>query len=191
MMEETAAPLIADEQVITKKQSKTGLIMIVLFLLGFALIYGITKYIAQLDVVDGQSMEPTLHQGQYLFINRLDYRFNQPKYGDVVAIQWGANGIVKRIEGLPSDTIQIKDGALYRNGKQIEEPYIKETMNGKFGPITVPKDSVFVLGDNRNESRDSRSFGPVAMEAIIGRADAVIYPFSQFQAQPFGPITKH
>jgi signal peptidase I len=177
---------ILEKPVVVQKQSKTGLWMILMMILGFALVYVITHFLAQVDEVVGQSMEPTLHQGQYLFVDRMVYRFHEPQFGDIVAIQWGANGVVKRVIGLPGDQIKIENGHVYRNGKQLEEPYIKEPAKDKYGPLTVPKGTVFLLGDNRNESRDSRSFGPVPFGNIIGRADAVIYPFSQFHAQPFG-----
>ncbi|OLD36358.1 MAG: signal peptidase I, partial [Armatimonadetes bacterium 13_1_40CM_3_65_7] len=83
---------------------------------------------------------------------------------------------IKRIIGLPGDVLLIRDGKLYVNERQMSEPYINGTPQGNYGPFTVPEDSVFVMGDNRNNSEDSRAFGPLKKEFIVGQALLIYWP---------------
>ncbi|WP_343798246.1 signal peptidase I [Bacillus carboniphilus] len=86
---------------------------------------------------------------------------------------------VKRVVGMPGDEIEVKDGQLYRNGQPVEESYIKEKMNSDFEAVTVPEDTIFVLGDNRNHSSDSRVIGPVPIENVLGKVVLRFYPFNR------------
>lgn len=182
----TVQSMGSSEPMIKKKESKAGFAWMIMFIIGFAIIFLIEHFVVKIDQVDGYSMVPTLQNNEYVLIDKLIYRLEKPQYGQIVAIQWGSNGIIKRVIGLPGDVIQIKDGSVFRNGHRLIEPYIKSTTKGEFGPITVPPGDVFLLGDNRNESRDSRSFGPVPYADIIGRADAVLWPLRDFAIQPLG-----
>lgn len=118
------------------------------------------------EIVIGHSMEKSLHDGDYLLSNRLAYTMHQqPHYNDIVsfdaAIVTGHDYFIKRVIGLPGDHLQIKSNVLYRNGKVVNEPYIKEPMKTKDIDVKVGKGKIFVMGDNRNNSMDSRDFGPI------------------------------
>lgn len=128
-------------------------------------------------LVNGMSMSATLQSGEVLLVERLDVK--DLARGQVVIFQppiAGYTGIpfVKRVIGLPGDTVSIQDGAVYLNGQRLEEPYVAAgevtaTSSTPFS-VTVPAGSVFVLGDNREDSYDSRSYGPVPVASIVGRA---------------------
>jgi signal peptidase I len=126
----------------------------------------------------GLSMEPQIHSGQYVLINTFAYRFGQPHRGDIVAFRHEANGrvFIKRVIGLPGDRIRIDRGTVSVDGSPLTEPYVRDPDRRSFSAITVPPQAVYVLGDNRANSEDSRVFGTVDDDTIIGRAIAVIWP---------------
>ncbi|MHB0877430.1 MAG: signal peptidase I [Anaerolineae bacterium] len=133
--------------------------------------------------VDGHSMEPTLHDGQYLMVNKLAYRFGEPHRGDIIVFrspQDGDKALIKRVIAVPGDEVQIADGAVFINGAAISEPYLspEATMVGSWGPLTLGEGEYLALGDNRNNSNDSRSFGPVTDSMIIGKAWFSIWPLT-------------
>ncbi len=144
----------------------------------------IITFVAQSFVVEGSSMEETLQHGERLIVNKLVYRFSEPDRGEIVVFTpQGAedNRYIKRIIGLPGDTVYIQEGEVFVNGEPLEEDYIKEEMRevGESGPFEVPEDSYFVLGDNRNHSADSRFpnlVGYVDRDNIHGRALWVFWP---------------
>ncbi|SJZ72218.1 signal peptidase I [Selenihalanaerobacter shriftii] len=148
------------------------------------LAFFIITFIAQSFVVQGRSMEPTLHNGERLFVDKLSYRFTNPDRGDVVVFSpKGAPGkkYIKRVIGVPGDEIKIRNKKVYVNGKQIQEDYILEATLGNFGPYNVPKQHIFVLGDNRNNSADSRYtslVGFVSYDDISGKASWVYWPLN-------------
>ncbi|MCU1377125.1 MAG: signal peptidase [Acidimicrobiales bacterium] len=123
--------------------------------------------------VTSVSMEPTLRAGDQLLVDKLSYRLHAPRRNDLIVFSRPGNGqlMVKRIVGLPGETVAIEDGVLVVNGRPRREPYVDQRMVDSvyFGPKTVPDDTVFVMGDNRGDSIDSRSYGPVEVEAIVGR----------------------
>lgn len=151
------------------------------------LAFFIITFVAQSFVVDGQSMEPTLHNGERLFINKFIYRFKEPERGDIVVFTpRGSPGkkYIKRVIGLPGDAIYIKDGVTYLNGEPLEEDYLNDSMRGEFGPYEVPEESVFVMGDNRNHSADSRFSGAVGYvdyNSISGKAFWVYWPLTEMR----------
>jgi signal peptidase I len=118
-------------------------------------------------------MEPTLRAGDQIVIDKLSYRLHAPRRDDLIVFPQPGNGrlAVKRIVGLPGDIVAIEDGVLLVNSRPRIERYVDQrTIDSVyFGPQTVPKNTVFVMGDNRAESIDSRSYGPVEVEAIVGR----------------------
>jgi signal peptidase I len=134
----------------------------------------INIFVGQATRVEGQSMEPNLHSDQRLVVEKLSYRFHGPQRFDIVVIEMPSQGeelLIKRVIGLPGETVEFKDGHVFVNGQMLEESFTSEdTQAGRQGTITVPPLHVFVLGDNRNRSNDSRSFGPVPIENIVGRA---------------------
>lgn len=147
----------------------------------------IITFIAQSFVVDGQSMEPTLHDGERLFVNKFVYRFHPPeRYDIVVFTPHGApnNKFIKRVIGLPGETVYIREGVTYVDGMPLIEDFINEPMIGKFGSFQVPNNKVFVMGDNRNHSADSRIpsyVGYVDYKSISGKAFWVYWPLNKMR----------
>lgn len=140
-------------------------------------------------LVQGYSMYPTIQPHNYLIVNRTPYLAGTPKHGDIIVFranlqtpQGEDKDLIKRVIGLPGDLISIHDGMVYRNGEALHEDYIYGGVTpGEMDPVKVRKDCVFVLGDNRPISRDSRdpAVGQIKMSNIIGRADLRLYPFNE------------
>lgn len=134
--------------------------------------------------VSGPSMLSTLHDGDLLIVNKVIYHFREPKPGEVVVFHATENkDYIKRVIALPGQTVSAQNNMVRVNGKSIEEPYIDEgNRTADFEPVTVPKGHVFVMGDNRMNSSDSRSpeLGPVPIDSIVGRADLVFWPANDF-----------
>jgi len=130
--------------------------------------------------VESISMQSTLFPGDYVIVNKLAYRFNHsPERGDVIVFRYPPNPdaipYIKRIIGLSGDQIHIADGKVTVNGQLVVEPYLVVSTN-RGGDWTVPDGQLFVMGDNRNNSSDSRSWGFVPLENIIGRAELIYLP---------------
>ena len=133
----------------------------------------INLFLAQATQVLGQSMEPTLHTTQRVVVEKVTYRFfHGPRRGDIVVINMPKQSemLIKRVIGLPGETIEVRKGEVYIEGERLEEPWAVRLGGGSYGPRTIPPLHVFVLGDNRGASNDSRNFGPVPIEHIVGRA---------------------
>lgn len=139
-------------------------------------------------IVDGPSMQPNFHNGQFLLVSRLHYIFSDPQHGDIVVFNVpGASKddppLIKRVIGVPGDVVEIRDRLVYVNGQLLDEPYINEPCNQyrcadnlwQLGP-----DEYFVMGDNRNHSNDSRAFGPIHRSNIIGEALLRYWPPSDW-----------
>lgn len=133
----------------------------------------VNVFLAQATRVEGQSMEPNLHNNQRLIIEKISYHLHPPRRGDIVVIRMpnrNTDPLIKRVVGLPGETIEIKDGHVYINGQMLTESYLEQLTYGNTGPHVIEPDSIFVLGDNRGASNDSRSFGEVQISSIVGRA---------------------
>jgi len=146
----------------------------------------IMTFIGRSYVVDGASMVPTLHDGERLIVDKLTYRFSEPKRGEIIVFKYPANPkyrFIKRVIGIPGDEIMIENGKVYLNGRPLEEDYISEPINERFGPFVVPEGTVFVLGDNRNNSQDSRYFGVgyIPKKLIEGRALMRYWPLTSIE----------
>ena len=151
----------------------------------------INLFLAQATRVYGQSMEPNLHTDQRLVVEKLSYNrqirqilgLNGPERGDVVVIRVESQGdelLIKRVIGLPGDIVEIHDGRVSVNGQPLNEPYVAgSTTTGFYAPTTVPPLQIFVLGDNRGFSNDSRSFGTIPLEDVVGRAWFSYWPPDQ------------
>jgi len=150
----------------------------------------INLFMAQATRVYGQSMEPNLHTDQRLVVEKLSYNrflrqylgFDGPNSGDVVVIRLPTQSnelLIKRVIGLPGDVVEIHDGVVFVNGVPLDVPYLKNPTAGSYGPTTVPPLNIFVLGDNRNYSNDSRSFGTVPLKNVVGRAWFSYWPLEQ------------
>ncbi len=151
-------------------------------------------FICQPNKIQGASMEPSFETGQYIFTSKVTYKFRPLERGDVVVIHAPENyevEYIKRVIGLPGDTLIFQNGEVYLNGEMLNEPYISDktpvwgfSAYAKEGvPIIVPKGEVIVLGDNRPKSKDSREFGPIPIASIIGQ---VFYRY--FPTNLMGPV---
>jgi signal peptidase I len=136
--------------------------------------------------IEGASMEPNLHDGEYVLIDKISYRLRPPERGDVIVFQRQGNerDYIKRIIGLPGDTVQIAAGQVLVNGTPLAEPYLGQAMHSDMPLRQIEADRFFVMGDNRNNSSDSRSFGSVSAQDIIGRAWLVYWPPSDWTIVP-------
>lgn len=144
----------------------------------------INVYIAEAAEIEaGPSMQPNLYAGYRVMTEKLSYYLHEPQRGDIVVIERSEKegNLIKRVMGLPGETIKIKDGHTYINGNLIDEPWITNFGGPDVLATDIPEDYVYVLGDNRPVSRDSRSIGPVSIDSIIGRAWFVYWPISEFQ----------
>ena len=151
-------------------------------------------FIMQPHQVNGQSMEPTFHHAEYVMTDKLSYKFGQPNRGDVIVFEAppAANcpegtgcDYIKRIIGLPGDTIEVRDGSIFVNSKMLTETYIDKSIKTKpglftsNGPITVPPGNYFVVGDNRDHSSDSRVWGTVPYDRIVGKVFFRYWPLNR------------
>jgi len=160
---------------------------IVVFLAILVMIY---LFIMSPQEINGQSMDPTFHNGEYILTNKVEYKISDPKRGDVVIFKSPRNkdiDYIKRIIGLPGETIRLSNSIFYVNNKKLDEslylsPDVK-TYGGSYLPenvdITVPAGKYFVCGDNRMHSSDSREFGPIAKGDFIGKALYRYFPFDR------------
>lgn len=139
----------------------------------------INMFLAQATRVYGQSMEPTLHTNQRLIVEKISYRFHGPRRGDIVVLKFPEHGeelLIKRVIGLPGEKMEIHDGTVYIDGRPLDEPYLTQKTPGNMPAVVVPPLHVFVLGDNRSASNDSRVFGPVPIANIVGKAWLSYWP---------------
>lgn len=142
----------------------------------------INLFLAQATRVYGQSMEPNLHTDQRLVVEKVSYRLHAPERDDVVVLKVTEDAeelLIKRVIALPGETVEIKEGRVWIDGQVLDEPYLNQPTRGHYGPVYVPPLHVFVLGDNRGASNDSRSFGPVFLENIVGRAWVSYWPVEE------------
>ena len=161
-----------------------------IFLIALAIIIPIRFYLFQPFIVTGQSMLPNFEDGQYLIIDEITYRFTDPKRGEVAVIhspQDDSQFFIKRIIGLPGDTLEITGGEVrvtnsdHPNGLVLKEEYLVDSV-ATFGNIRVKlsEGQYFVLGDNRLASSDSRVFGPISRDTIVGRVFIRAFPLDKF-----------
>lgn len=144
-----------------------------------ALIFVGIRVVVQNFRIEGRSMYPTLSPDQYLLVNKLAYRaFGEPQRGDIIVFDaWSAEkDFIKRIVGIPGDVIEIHDGTVHVNGVALEEPYLDQPTTDTVAPITVGPDMYYVLGDNRGNSSDSRVYGLLEGDKIVGKAWLTYWP---------------
>lgn len=178
------------------KPLKNFVTYVITFFLSLVIALVFNIFVFQTYSVEGESMDPTLQNQELLYASKLNYWFNSlPEYNDIVVVDSHMNQkrtfwedikntnlvevfiepqteyfIVKRVIGRPEDTIELKGRNIYRNGKKLTEPYIKENMHASMGQKwTVPKNHVFVMGDNRNHSKDSRVIGCIPSDHILAK----------------------
>jgi signal peptidase I len=182
------------------------------------LVFFIVRGIVQNFKIEGSSMEPTLHNEQYILVNKLVYfhfdinaplrllpgqgdaparviyPFHQPQRGDIIVFEYPKDrtkDYIKRVIGVAGDSVEVREGAVFVNGLRLDEPYLEGLQtfcytgyacNG--GPVVVPEGTVFVMGDNRNNSSDSREWGPLSFDRVIGQAWLLYYPVQDWGLVP-------
>ena len=182
---ETGEPL--EEPPVEEPEEKgSGILRFILdvvetLILSVLLFAGINTVSARIRV-DGFSMEPSLHTGEFVIVNKLAYRLGSPKIGDVIVFHYPRDPqqeYIKRVIGLPGDRVVVSDGQVTVNGAVLNEPYISAPPAYQT-EIIVPSDSLYVLGDNRNNSSDSHNWGPVPLNYVVGKAILVYWPPEQW-----------
>jgi signal peptidase I len=147
----------------------------------------INVFVAEAALVEyGPSMQPNLYRGDRVIAEKVSYRFHLPHRGDVVIADRPGNevSLIKRVVALPGETVEVRGGHTFINGEQIEEPWVTHFGGPNYPPTVVPPDHVFILGDNRGSSRDSRAIGPVPMDTIKGHVWLVYWPLDQIKLVP-------
>lgn len=162
---------------------------IISILIAVVLAFFIRYFIVELYMVEGPSMRPTLVNSERLVVNKFIYRFKHPERGDVLVFRYPrdpSRDFIKRVIALPGDAIEIKDGRVFLNGQLLNETYILEKTRGSYPLATVPEGTVFVMGDNRNNSEDSRfrDVGFVSYDMIKGKAVMIFWPFDHIKTLP-------
>ena len=131
-------------------------------------------------LVKGDSMNPKYKNNDFMFLNKIIYSFKPIRRGEVIVLKYRNNDLIKRVIGLPNDKIKVENGKLYINNKEVKENYINSyTASYDFDEITLKDNEYFVMGDNRYNSYDSRNFGTIMKNNIIGRVEFRIFPFDK------------
>lgn len=162
-----------------------------IFSIGGAIILAllIRTFIVELYVVDGPSMRPTLQHEERLVVNKFIYRVRNPERGEIIIFRYPrdpSRDFIKRVIAVGGDTVEIKDGRVYVNDEIIREDYIAEKTRTEYPKVTVPEGTLFVCGDNRQNSLDSRSsdVGFLPLENVKGKASVIFWPFEEFKVLP-------
>lgn len=169
----------------SKKPRTTGAMIweiVQTLIMAVALYFAIDFCVARVRV-ENVSMETSFTEGELLMVNRLNYRFSEPERGDVVIFKAPTDpkkDYIKRMIGLPGDQVSVRDGKLFINGSEIQEPWVHEAMEYS-GEWVVPENEYFVLGDNRNHSSDSHSWGFVPRENLVGNAFFCYWPLDHIR----------
>jgi signal peptidase I len=151
-------------------------------LVAFALVFGFVRpFVLEAFRIPSESMVPTLEVGDRVFVNKFIYRFTEPERGDIVvfeSVNGGEEDLIKRVVGVPGDEVEVRSGTLLVNGEPQNEPYLNREIpdDSFFGPSRLSEGEVFVMGDNRANSADSRVFGPLPVENIEGEAFMRFWP---------------
>lgn len=167
-----------------KKNSNSSLIEIVESVaIAVILAFVIRIFLFQPFYIPSGSMEPTLMIGDRILVNKFIYHFQEPKRGDVIVFKYPLEperDYIKRVIGLPGETLEIRDSQLYINGEPVPEDYLPENLRFMdFGPVTIPENAYFMMGDNRNNSQDSRFWGTLPREYIQGKAVVIYWPLTR------------
>lgn len=165
----------------TKRREFRG--TLITFIVAAVVALSLRLFVFEFANVRGPSMEPLLYTGEVVFIEKVSKQFSLPGMGDIVVCDFPnhAEPAIKRVMGLPGDRVAITDGIFFLNGEPYSNDVFKDTMDSDMKEIVVPDDCIFVMGDNRNRSTDSRdvSCGPIPRSAIIGKSLCVIWPLDK------------
>ncbi len=184
-VEELDAPISRKHE--KKHRSLLGTVIETLLIVAaaFAIAMLVQTFMFRITGILQTSMLPTVDPGDRIIVNCLTYHFREPRPGDIVVINDPLDDkkdIIKRVIGVGGDTIEVADGLLYLNGSMVDEPYVvnKDVVKGQ-PRFTIPEGYIYVMGDNRPVSGDSRDFGPVAKDQIIGEVMCVMWPISHWK----------
>jgi signal peptidase I len=131
------------------------------------------------------SMQPTLFEGERVIVDKISYSLHPPERGDIIVFSGhGTLDLIKRIIGLPGETIEVHDNQVFINGQALTEPYLTQPTSGNLPAQQIAPDRYFVMGDNRSNSQDSRSFGPIQISNIVGRAWIIYWPPVNWSVMP-------
>lgn len=170
-----------------KKPMKFNLREILIMALIFLVVFAVVQISVQSFRVDGPSMEPSFTEGEFIMVNKLTYRFCDPRRGDVIIFDPPFSSdypFIKRVVGLPGELVEIRHGDIYIDGRLLQETPDMGEPNRDMGPMRVEEGRYFVLGDNRDNSRDSTEGWTVPRENIIGRSWVIYWPLSTFGLSP-------
>ena len=157
---------------------------VIIIILAFATAFVVRTYIVQPYRIEMTSMVSTLYPNDLVMVDKISYKLHAPRRGDVVILippTDSKSKYIKRVIGLPGETIAIRNDKVYINGKPLNEPYIHSPMMQNYPEKKIPEGYVFVMGDNRSVSLDSRYFGPVPIKSIVGKAFCVYWPFTHIE----------
>ncbi len=168
------------------EEAKDWIISIVV---AVVLAFIIRQFVVELYIVDGPSMRPTLQSQERLVVNKFIYQFREPQKGEILVFQYPRDpkrDFIKRVIATAGDTVEIKDGRVFVNDQLLNEDYILEKTKSEYPKSTVPNGTIFVMGDNRNNSEDSRfaDVGFVPLNLVKGKAILVFWPFDAFKTLP-------
>lgn len=169
------------------KAIKAILIELAYILVGALAVFIIFQFTLQNSIVDGTSMEPNMMDADRLLVSKVAYTFGEPERGDIIVFPSPYNDgreFIKRIIGMPGETVQVIDGFIYINGELLDEPYIINRDSKTIGPITVPAGEYYVRGDNRPVSLDSSQGWTIKRDDIHGKAWVVFWPLGSFGGAP-------
>lgn len=161
----------ANAQAVLREIVETVLLTLVIFLL--------IRTVVQNFRVDGMSMEPNFHDGQFLLINKLAYKLGEPQRGDVIVFRYPrdpSRDFIKRVIGLPGETVEVVEGEVYINGQRLDDSAHVLPAAYSSGPVVLGPDELFVMGDNRSNSSDSHSWGPLPLRLVIGKVVLSYWP---------------
>ncbi|MCM3033300.1 signal peptidase I [Niallia sp. MER 6] len=149
---------------------------LLVFIVACICLFVIRSYFFSLGKVDGESMYPTLNDHDYVLLDKVSYKIGEPKRFDIIMFTLPDNSVlIKRVIGLPGEILEYKNNTLYINGSIVKESFLKEGTED-FETMTIPDDGIFVMGDNRDHSTDSRVFGTVPVSHILGESSIKIWP---------------
>ena len=158
-------------------------------IMAVVLAFCIRTFIVEPYLVSGTSMVPTLENRERLLVDKFVYFFGEPKKGEIIVFKYPSDttrDFIKRVIANGGDTLEIIDGKVFVNGSQLNEPYIKEPFHSNYRKVVVPQGHIFVMGDNRNNSEDSRfsDVGFVSDNLIKGKASVIFWPFTNWRSLP-------
>ncbi len=149
-----------------------------------AIIFLIVNVVIGRFRIEQVSMQPTLHEGEYVIVEKVSYLLHPPERGDIIVFKHPGEDLIKRVIGLPGDTLEIQGGRVHINGSVLTEPYLTEPIRSTLPAQKIEAGRYFVMGDNRNNSSDSRAFGAIPAGDIIGRAAIIYWPPPNWQIMP-------